>query len=78
MVQQNYKQKYKGEDGTAGQEDMGQENIIRKRRLKWLSHVWHMDKDRRANQTRYCIGFSREEREEEDRRRSGQRPLRAT
>src|SRR6218665_3120961 len=31
-----------------GQEDM--ENIIRKRRLQWLGHVWCMDKDRRANQ----------------------------
>ena len=26
------------------------ENIIRKRRLRWLSHMWRMDKDRRANQ----------------------------
>ena len=43
-----------------GQEDM--ENIIRKRRLRWLGHVWRMDKDRRANK----IGFLRKEREEED------------
>ena len=25
-------------------------SIIRKRRLRWLDHVWCMDKDRRANQ----------------------------
>ena len=31
-----------------GQEDM--EKISRKRRLRWLGHVWLMDKDRRANQ----------------------------
>ena len=26
------------------------ENIIRKRRLKWMGHVWHMDEERRAKQ----------------------------
>jgi len=26
------------------------ENIIRKRRLRWLGHVWRTEKDRRANQ----------------------------
>ena len=31
-----------------GQENM--ENIIRKRRLKWMGHVWRMDEDRRAKQ----------------------------
>ena len=36
-----------------GQEDM--ENIIRKRRLRWLGHVWRMDKDRRANQALHWV-----------------------
>src|SRR6218665_1461920 len=35
------------------QEDM--ENTIRKRRLRWLGHVWRMDKDRRANQTLHWV-----------------------
>src|SRR6218665_3665398 len=57
-----------------GQEDI--ENIIRKRRLRWLDHVWLMDKIEEP--TRYCIGFLREEREEENRGRTGQTPLRTT
>jgi|SRR6218665_572434 len=36
-----------------GQEDM--ENIIRKRRLRWLGHVWRMDMDRRANQALHWV-----------------------
>ena len=36
-----------------GQEDM--ENIIRKRRLRWLGHMWRMDKDRRANQALHWV-----------------------
>ena len=36
-----------------GQEDMG--SIIRKRRLRWLGHVWRMDKDRRANQILHWV-----------------------
>jgi len=47
MARQNCEQKYKGGDGT-GQEDM--ENIIGNRRLKWINHVFRMDKDRRVNQ----------------------------
>ena len=31
------------------------ENIIRKRRLRWLGHVWRMDKDRRANQALHWV-----------------------
>src|SRR6218665_2286346 len=58
---------------STGQKDI--ENIIRKKRLRWLGHLWRRDKDRRANQI-YCVGFRRDEREEEDRGRIGYRPLR--
>jgi len=43
-----------------GQEDM--ENIIRKRRLRWLGHVWRMDKDRRANQILHWVPEGRKRR----------------
>ena len=55
-----------------GQEDV--ENIIRKRRLRWLGHVWHMDKDRRAN----LILHSEGKREEENRGKPGRIPLGTT
>src|SRR6218665_3524034 len=57
-----------------GQEDM--ENIIRKRRLRWLGlcGAW----TRIEEPTSHCIGFLRVEREKEDRGRTGQRLSRAT
>src|SRR6218665_1592041 len=55
LVRQNFKETCKGGGGTG--------NIIMRRRLRWLGHVWRMDKDRRA---RYSISFLWEEREEED------------
>src|SRR6218665_473497 len=36
-----------------GQKDM--ENIIRKRRVRWLGDVWRMDKDRRVNQILHWV-----------------------
>src|SRR6218665_2681763 len=36
-----------------GQEDM--EGIIWKRRLRWLGHMWPLDKDRRANQMLHWV-----------------------
>ena len=35
------------------QEDM--ENMIKNRRLRWLGHMWRMDKDRRANQVLHWV-----------------------
>ena len=44
-----------------GQEDM--ENIFRMRRLRWLGHVWRMDKDRRANHILHWVPEGRKRRE---------------
>jgi len=56
-------------------EQEGMESIIKKRRLRWLGHVWRrqwrMGKDRRANQMHWL----REEKEKKDCGRTGQRPL---
>jgi len=40
------------------------ESIISKRQLRWLGHVWRMDKDRRANQVLHWVpeGSKRRER----------------
>jgi len=61
MAQQNYKQQHKGEDGTGGYgEHHREENTC---------GAW----TRIEEPTRYCIGFLKEEREEEDRGRTAQR-----
>src|SRR6218665_1559346 len=39
------------------------ENSIRKRRLRWLSHVWRLDKDRRANQALHWVPEGRKRKE---------------
>src|SRR6218665_1838097 len=42
------------------QEDV--ENIIRKRRLRWLCHEWRMDKDRRVSQILHLVREGRKRR----------------
>ena len=47
------------------------ENIIRKRRLKWLGHIFRMDKDRGINHVLHLVPEGRKRRG-----RTGQKPLR--
>lgn len=51
MGRQTHEQNYKGE--RTEQEDM--ENITSKRILKWLDHVFRMDKERMVNHVLDCI-----------------------
>jgi len=71
MARQNHKQKYKGENGTEGYEEHHQEEKTAVARSRVVHGHW----TRIEEPNRYCIGFLREERDEEDRGRTGQRSL---